>query len=137
MQLPLNYRKFFCFEDEELPKYWGNEAAGAIIIAKDTGRILLPKRSEKINYEPGTWGTWGGKIDAGETPKEAVAREIYEETGVDGVEKIYPLYTYTDEEFNYHNFLVLVPFEFAPKLNWENSTSTWVEYGEWPSPLHF
>lgn len=29
-----------------------------------------------------TWDIPGGKIDQGETPKEAVVREFYEETGV-------------------------------------------------------
>jgi hypothetical protein len=27
--------------------------------------------------------------------------------------------------------------EFEPVLDWENQGYRWVEYGEWPSPLHF
>jgi poly(A) polymerase len=131
------------FSQEE-PKYWGSEAAGCIFIAKDTGRILLAKRSseEDPEYgvkEPGTWGTWGGKVDWGETPKDAVVREIDEEVGYDSDYKLAHLWTYEDHEegFQYHNFLVVVSNEFKPKLNWENEGSRWVEYGHWPHPMHF
>lgn len=143
MPTAINYNDFFDDEEGEPSKYWGEEAAGCIFIAKDTGRILLAHRSEepdeknRLPNEPGTWGTWGGKIDAGETPKEAVAREVEEEAGYEGVSKISPLYIYRDGNFKYHNFLVIVPFEFTPQLNWENDSSAWVEFGQWPEPLHF
>lgn len=130
-----NYKKFFQ-EEEGIPrKYWGEKAAGCIIISKDTGRILLAKRGVEAE-EPGTWGTWGGKLDAGENAKQAVSREVEEETGYEVI-KVQPLYVFRDGDFEYHNFLVVVPFEFTPKLNWENDDSMWVEYGKWPSNLHF
>jgi len=135
MSTPIDYKTFF--EQEETPKYWGSKAAGCIFLAKDTGRLLLAHRSNRVGYEPGTWGTWGGKIDHGETPRQTVAREVQEETGYEGITKIHPLYVYRDGDFEYHNFLVIVPFEFVPQLNWENDNSTWVEYGKWPTPLHF
>lgn len=134
MSLVLDQRKYF--ENDTSREYWGDEAAGCIIIAKDTGRVLLPKRSSQVQ-EPYTWGTWGGKIDAGENPKHAVAREVEEETGYDGVTKVTHLYTYQDGDFHYYNFAVIVPFEFTPQLNWETETSTWVEFGDWPEPMHF
>lgn len=143
---PLTYKLYFqeddddWFEDEPQDKYWdsGLGAAGCIFIAKDTGRILLAHRSSKV-LEPNTWGTWGGKVDEGETPKDAVVREIEEETGYSGRYKLSHLWTFKDPEvgFQYHNYLVLVQFEFTPQLNWESSNSKWVEWGEWPSPLHF
>jgi 8-oxo-dGTP pyrophosphatase MutT (NUDIX family)/spore germination cell wall hydrolase CwlJ-like protein len=121
-------------------KYWdsGLGAAGCIFVAKDTGRILLSHRSDSVN-EPNTWGTWGGKIDESETPAQAVIREIEEETGYDGRYKLSPLWTFKDHEagFKYHNYLAIIEFEFTPKLNWETDNSEWVEWGEWPSPMHF
>jgi len=62
----------------------GNEASLRhavvnLIIIKDD-RVLLGKRSEKI-IEGGKWGLPGGFVDRGETLKEAVEREAFEETG--------------------------------------------------------
>jgi 8-oxo-dGTP pyrophosphatase MutT (NUDIX family) len=130
------YNDFFAEGESEGNKYWGDTAAGCIFVAKDTGRILLAQRGIEAE-EPGTWGTWGGKIDGDESPQEAVKREVEEETGYDGITKITPLYVYRDGTFKYHNFLVIVPFEFTPQLNWENENSAWVEYGKWPEPIHF
>lgn len=136
--LPYNNHTSFFKEDEDINRtYWGNEAAGCIFIAKDTGRILLAHRSNRVKFEPNTWGTWGGKIDFEETPKETIAREVEEETGFSEKYKINHLYTYEDGGFKYYNYIVVVPFEFTPQLNWENDNSKWVEYGEWPNPLHF
>lgn len=113
-------------------------AAGCIFLAKNTGRILLAHRSNQVDFG-NTWAGWGGKIDAGETPKHTVEREVEEETGFSGDYKINHLWTFTDPDsgFEYYNYLVVVPFEFTPRLNWENDGSKWIEYGEWPHPLHF
>jgi N-acetylmuramoyl-L-alanine amidase len=133
--------KHFFTEDDPTREYWdsGDGAAGCIFIAKDTGRILIAHRSDRVDFEPHTWGTWGGKVDAGESPKQAVEREVEEETGFSGRYKISHLWTYNDESagFQYHNYLVVVPHEFTPQLNWENDDSEWVEFGHWPDPLHF
>lgn len=136
MSTTLNYKTFFG-ETEDLPQeFWGNEGAGVLFVAKDTGRILLFLRSDHVN-EPNTWNLVGGKIDYGETPKEAVAREIEEETGYGGDYKMGIIHVFKYKNFRYYNYLAVVPFEFTPQLNWEHSSSKWIEYGEWPSPLHF
>lgn len=138
MPSPYDYRAFFREEEDNTQReYWGESAAGCIFVAKDTGRILIAHRSDRVDYEPETWGTWGGKIDMDESPKQAVEREVEEETGFTGQYKIHPLYTYRDGTFAYHNYLVVVPFEFTPQLNWENDSSSWVDFGDWPAPLHF
>ncbi|HOS15595.1 MAG TPA: cell wall hydrolase [Bacteroidales bacterium] len=121
--------------------YWdtGHGACGCIFIAKDTGRILLSRRSSMVDYEPNTWGTWGGKIDEDESVLQALDREVEEETGFSGRYKVTPLWTYDDPRagFKYYNYLVVVPEEFRPELNWESSGFEWCEWGDWPEPLHF
>jgi 8-oxo-dGTP pyrophosphatase MutT (NUDIX family) len=119
--------------------FWGKQGAGCIFMAKTTGRLLLPLRSAMV-LQPETWGVWGGAIDSGENPSQAVSREASEEVGFRGIiEKLIPLYVYKDQKsgFQYHNFLAVVDDEFDPKLNWETDKYKWVEYGRWPSPLHF
>lgn len=140
MPLDFTYRNFYEIADDEgSEKYWGNEAAGCIFISKDSGRILFAHRSPNIDFEPNTWAGWGGKIDNKETPAQAVEREVEEETGFSGNYKINHVWTYEDPKagFKYYNYVVVVPHEFTPKLNWENDTSKWVEYGDWPQPLHY
>jgi len=118
--------------------FWGKAGAGAIIIARSTGRLLLPKRSSEV-LEPNTWGVWGGAIDPTEDPKEAARREIAEECGYTGNIELLPLYLYKDSNsgFRYFNFLGVVDKEFKPRLDWENSTSGWFNLRKLPTPLHF
>lgn len=44
-------------------------------------RLFLARRSEKAGYG-GLWELPGGKVEAGEDPKDALVREIREELGV-------------------------------------------------------
>lgn len=53
--------------------------AGAIVI-KD-GKTLLAKR--KGSHASGSWGSFGGHVDFGEHPTEAVKREAMEELGIE------------------------------------------------------
>lgn len=52
------------------------------IIRRKDGTILVLKRSETDDHKPGVWETPGGGMDREETPQEALAREIMEETGM-------------------------------------------------------
>ncbi|MCL5011647.1 MAG: NUDIX domain-containing protein [Candidatus Marsarchaeota archaeon] len=55
--------------------------AVANAIATNEGKILILKRSAKSKYAPGFWQLPGGRLEFGETPMEALEREIKEETG--------------------------------------------------------
>ena len=50
------------------------------VIDNGSGKILLQLRDDKsgIDY-PGTWSTFGGHLDEGETPLESLKRELLEE----------------------------------------------------------
>ncbi len=45
------------------------------------GRLLLLQRAFN-KQEPGKWGVPAGKLEEGETAKEAAVRELFEETGI-------------------------------------------------------
>jgi len=47
-----------------------------------TDRLLLLLRATDAGLGPGLWGLPAGKIEIGETPAEAAARELVEEIGV-------------------------------------------------------
>jgi 8-oxo-dGTP diphosphatase len=47
-------------------------------------QVLLLQRSDNEEFLPGRWGLPSGKIHFGETPEEAVRRELKEEAGLSG-----------------------------------------------------
>lgn len=51
-------------------------------VADDRGRLLLTLRAPEKNGCPNTWENSGGAVKAGETSRQAIARELYEETGL-------------------------------------------------------
>jgi beta-phosphoglucomutase-like phosphatase (HAD superfamily)/ADP-ribose pyrophosphatase YjhB (NUDIX family) len=58
----------------------GLTCVGALI-RNTEGRIFVQRRSSTRRILPGTWDIVGGHVESGETPQEALAREINEETG--------------------------------------------------------
>lgn len=116
--------------------FWGAQGAGCIFFAKNTGRFLIAHRSSYVQ-EPNEWGVFGGAIDKGESPQEAVRREVHEETGYTGHFDLIPLYVFKKGSFRYSNFVAVVDKEFEPRLDWETQDTIWCEWGDWPSPMHF
>ena len=53
----------------------------AALVKKEDGKLLLARRPAGKSLA-GLWEYPGGKIEAGETPKEALARELEEELNI-------------------------------------------------------
>lgn len=54
----------------------------ACVLVDSEGRFLMAQRPEGKSWS-GWWEFPGGKIEEGETPKDATIRELREELGVD------------------------------------------------------
>jgi len=80
------------------------EVAAAVILCSD-GSFLLGRRPPGGFY-PGYWEFPGGKVEANETPREALVRELQEELGIE-VEQAHPWIT---REFHYEHADVRLHF---------------------------
>ena len=80
------------------------EVAAAVITRAD-GSILLGQRPAGKVYA-GYWEFPGGKIEEGESPRAALARELHEELGID-VEHAYPWLT---RDYDYEHAAVRLRF---------------------------
>ena len=66
--------------------FWYNKymkQVSAYILYDNKNRVLLMHRTFDAPTNPGYWGLFGGKIEDGETPKIAAAREAKEELGIE------------------------------------------------------
>ena len=111
--------------------------SGALFYARDTGRFLFLHRTQ--GKRSNVWGLVGGTREAGETAWEACRREISEEIGSVSISKTVPLEKFVsrDDAFEYHTYLCIAEREFMPILNHEHDGYAWVEYSNWPRPLHY
>jgi len=78
--------------------------AGAVVRDQD-GRLLLIRRAHAPSM--GLWSVPGGRVEAGETPAQAAAREVLEETGLHvDVERL--LATVQIGDYLVHDFAAVV-----------------------------
>lgn len=111
---------------------------GTLIVCSRTSRVLLNLRAAHKTHSM-CWSLFGGMVEEGEQPKEALFRELSEEMGfVPDIERIYPfdVYQSRDKHFKYVSFVSIVTDEFVPELNYESAGYAWVDLGQWPRPMH-
>lgn len=56
----------------------------AAVLERD-GKILIGQRKREAKNHPLRWEFPGGKVEAGETPEEGLARELREELGIEAL----------------------------------------------------
>ncbi len=119
-------------------QYTNKVGVGTVFVSTKTSRVLLNLRAPHKTHSM-CWSLWGGMVESGEQPKEALLRELSEEMGfVPDIEKIYPfdVYQSKDKHFKYYSFVCIVEDEFVPILNAESCGYCWIDLGEWPKPMH-
>ncbi len=73
----------------------------ALLFIVIDNKVLLFKRSPEETTNPGKYGMLGGHIEKGETPEEALRREVKEEAGVElGSFKKLKVYELEDVQLN-------------------------------------
>lgn len=87
-------------------------AAG--VIMDDEGRFLLGRRADGTFY-PGYWEFPGGKVEAGETPAQALVRELDEELGI----RVQALRPWLVREHHYEH--ARVRLHFFEVYRWEGA----------------
>lgn len=66
------------------------------VVADGKGRVLMLRRAKSREHAPGKWEFIGGEVEEGESPEEAVKREVCEEVGLE-VEVVKELGRYEHE----------------------------------------
>jgi 8-oxo-dGTP diphosphatase len=118
---------------------YNQAGAWAVIYCAATNKFLLGKRSAKVN-KSGAWNLFGGRIDSGEHPREALVRELGEEAGLSVKPRhLTKLHTVTRrlrsrrDGRDMHYFVMKAEREFSPRLNSEHSDYRWFKAKQLPS----
>lgn len=122
-------------EEEEVPDGEKKQNAVAVVV-NDDNQILLLKRSKSPDiWQPGKFALVGGAIEDGETPEQAIRREITEETGI-AVDLMKEKFKIGRANSDSEEYIFLAKYDGDPhdiKLNFEHDSYGWYD----PSEIHF
>lgn len=114
---------------------WKKNEFGLVVcvwVYNDAGQLLLTRRAPEKSFA-GTWENSGGAAKAGETSREAVARELFEETGIRATEDEFRLIE-TGRNWNSHyDFYCIhrnIAIEDIVLLPGETDDVKWATYEE-------
>ena len=104
----------------------------AVALVDPDGRVLLAQRPEGKSMA-GLWEFPGGKVEAHETPENALIRELDEELGINTWESCLAPLTFASH--TYDDFHLLMPLFACRKwdgtpMSRENQTLNWVRPSE-------
>ncbi len=96
------------------------------------GRILLTRRAKGKSFA-GTWENSGGAAQAGETSRQAIARELFEETGIRAEEEEFELLDSDRDRNTFYDFYGLkrqVAIRDIVLLPGETDAVQWASFGK-------
>ena len=101
-------------------------------VADGKGKVLMTRRAKEKTFA-GTWENSGGAAQAGETSRQAIARELFEETGirVDPEEfRLIDSGTERNTHYDYYTVVRDVPLEEIVLLPGETDDVKWVSFDQ-------
>lgn len=116
-------------------KPWKSGEYGLVVcvwVYDGAGHILLTRRAAEKSFA-GTWENSGGAAKAGETSRQAIARELFEETGIRaGEEEFELLTTVRDKNMFYDHYCLRrsTPLEQIVLLPGETDGVRWADFDE-------
>ena len=96
------------------------------------GNLLMTRRAPEKSF-PGTWENSGGAAKAGETSRQAIARELWEETGIRAGEEEFELLDTGRDRAAHFDFYCLkreVPLEDIVLQPGETDGVKWVSFAQ-------
>lgn len=114
---------------------WGKEEYGLVVcvwVADGNGKVLLTRRAPEKSF-PGTWENSGGAAQAGESSRQAVARELFEETGIRADPEEFRLIdsgTERNTHYDYYTLERYVPLQDVVLLPGETDAAQWVTFAQ-------
>lgn len=114
-----------------------NKSAGIIVTAKNTGKILLVKRSPKQTNYPNYWSVPSGHLEEGETYRQAAIRETDEETQINNLNDISFVVAIRNNHKRFEVFKATIEEQTDPTIDNEHSDFMWVEpnIDNFPRPI--
>ncbi len=114
---------------------WGEGEYGLVVcvwVYDGFGHLLLTRRAEGKSFA-GTWENSGGAAQAGETSRQAIARELYEETGIRASEEEFEFLD-TDVErnifFDHYCLKREIKLKDLKLLPGETDDAMWASFGK-------
>ncbi len=114
---------------------WGPGEFGLVVcvwVYDGNGRILLTRRAKGKSFA-GTWENSGGAAKAGETSRQAIARELFEETGIRAEENEFEFLGSDRDRNTFYDFYCLrrtVRLKDIVLLPGETDDVQWASFGK-------